>query len=401
MIASETGPLRGVRVIDLTIWIQGPLAGALLADLGADVIKVETADGGDFSRNLLVGSPSASRKDAAAMLFALCNRGKRAITLDLRRPAARPIFRRLVEQADVLVTNLHPDTLERFEVDEASIRRMNPRIVYARAAGFGTAGPWARDPCQDTVGMAYSGFMYTASSSAEAPYYPPGSLSDVISGTTLAFGILAALMERTRTGEGQSVSASQLQAMMWVQLQNLASVATLGRAVPPFDRTAPANPVFNVYRCGDGAWLAVAVLLDKHWPVFCEAVGLERLREDERFASARRRSQNSGELVREVEGRLGAAGRDHWLERMRARGLWVAPVNRLEDLIDDPQVRANGYLARLEDGWIMPDMPFSLAGHRPSGRAAPAYGADTDEVLRQAGLSEEEILALRVDGAVF
>ncbi len=402
MSDSKTGPLSGVQVIDLTIWIQGPLSGALLADLGADVIKVETADGGDFSRNLLVTSPAAGGSvDAASMLWALCNRNKRAITLDLHKEAARPIFRRLVEQADVLVTNLHPDTLDRFEVDEASIRRLNPRIVYARAAGFGQDGPWARDPCQDTVGMAYSGFMYTSSSSNDVPYYPPGSLSDVISGTTLAFGILAALMERTRTGEGQSVSASQLQSMMWIQLQNLATVATLGRPVKAFDRTGPRNPVFNVFPCGDGTWIAIAVLLDKHWPVFCEAVGLEHLCKDAHFADAKSRRENAAELVRLVETRLATAPRGHWVEQIRARGLWVAPVNRLEDLVDDEQVRANGYLTELDDGWVMPNMPFTLKGYEPGRRAAPGYGADTETVLKEIGLSDEEILALRIDGAIF
>src|SRR3712207_5154911 len=148
------GPLAGVRVIDLTIWVQGPIGAALLADLGADVIKVEKAGGGDFSRGLAqLFGVDLRRPDAPNLLWALCNRNKRAIALDLRHPSAGPVFRRLLECADVFLTNLHPSSLAEFGADEASVRAANPRIVYARAAGLGEAGPWADDPCQDTVGM--------------------------------------------------------------------------------------------------------------------------------------------------------------------------------------------------------------------------------------------------------
>ena len=396
------GPLSGVRVIDLTIWVQGPIGATLLADLGADVIKVEKAGGGDFSRALTsLFGVDLRRPDSPNLLWALCNRNKRAITLDLHHEAARPVFRRLLEGADVLLTNLHPASLAAFEADEASVREVNRRIVYARAAGLGETGPWADDPCQDTVGMAYGGFMFTCANSADTPYYPPGAMSDVLSGTMLAFGVLAALRERDRSGEGQYVSTSQLQSLMWLQSLNVGVAANLRESFAVQDRQAPANALVNTYRCGDGRWIALGVILAGPWADFCDAVGLNSLRDDERFASLRGRTRNAAELVQLLDAHFATAPAEHWLRLMRERGLWVSPVHHVEDLLDDEQVRANGYVMELEDGWRAPLMPFSLKGHSPARRPAPEYSSGTDEVLGEAGLSEEEIITLKAQGAVW
>jgi crotonobetainyl-CoA:carnitine CoA-transferase CaiB-like acyl-CoA transferase len=399
---AATGPLAGVRVIDLSIWVQGPIAATLLADLGADVIKVENANGGDFSRNIVgLCGVDLRREGLPNLLWATCNRNKRTVSLDLHKESALPVFSTLVQGADVFVTNLHPGSLVELHADEAAIRLMNPRIVYARAAGLGDTGPRANDPCQDTVGMAYGGFMMTCGNEQGTPYYPPGAMNDVLSGSMLGMGILAALRQRDQTGEGQYVCSSQLQSIMWMQSLNFGVAANLGESFGISDREQPGSPLVNTYCCGDGRWIALGLILSTHWPVFCEAVGLQHLASDERFESFGNMLRNAVPLRGLLDEHFATAPAAHWLDRMRARGLWVSPVNSIADLVDDDQVRANGYVATLDDGWRAAAMPFSLRGHQPDTRQSPEYGAHTEEILREAGLDDEAILALRLDGAVW
>lgn len=397
-----TGPLAGIRVIDLSIWVQGPMAATLLADMGADVVKVERAGGGDFSRSVAsLFGVDVRRDDASNLLWALCNRNKRAMTLDLHRAKARPVFRRLLQGADVLLTNLHPRTLAAFEADEERVRAANPRIVYARALGLGELGPRAGDPCHDTLGMAYGGFLFTSAAAPEMPQYPPGALSDVLSGTMLAFGVMAALRERDRTGAGQSVSTSQLQSLLWLQSLNLGVAANLGERFEIHDRRCPSNPLANSYRCGDARWLALGLILEEQWSVFCQTAGLGALSADHRFGSLADRARHASALVDLLDHHFATRPRDEWLVLLRAADLWVSPVNHVEDLVTDSQVTENGYLTRDSGGLHSAGMPFTLSGYRPPACPAPAYGADTDAVLTEAGYSEEEVLALRMGGLVW
>jgi crotonobetainyl-CoA:carnitine CoA-transferase CaiB-like acyl-CoA transferase len=292
--------------------------------------------------------------------------------------------------------------LRTFNATEADLRAINPRLVYARGAGLGDRGPRADDPCQDTVGMAYGGFMWTSANSASEPYYPPGAMADVLSGTTLAFGVLAALRERDRTGEGQYVSSSQLQSLMWMQYLNVGVAANFNESFLGTDRMSPGSAMVNMYICADGRWVALGLILDSHWAPFCHAVGLAHLLDDERFAEMWPRINNAVPLARILEGHFLQRPSSHWLEKLRAAGLWVSPVNSVADLAaGDEQVEANGYLSTFDDGRRMPSGPFSLAGHRTGTAAAPDFSANTDEILGDLGLSEAEVDALRVDGAVW
>lgn len=396
------GPLADIRVIDLTMWVQGPMASTLLADLGADVIKVEKAGVGDFARNLQsVFGVDLRRGDEPNLLWTICNRNKRGLALDLRDPRARPVFETLVREADVLVTNLMAGPLAEFGADEASVRAINPRIVYARAAGFGEFGPWADDPCQDTVGMAYAGFLFTCSPDGVTPYYPPGAMSDVISGTMMAFGVLAALRERDRTDEGQYVSTSQLQALLWVQSLNFGAVANLGTPFEFSSRTAPPNPMFNTYLCGDGRWLALGMAVPAMWPAMCEAIERPDLASDRRFAGMDARRSNSAECTRILDAHFLTGTAERWLTALRARGLWVAPINRIEDLPADPQVAANNLVITLADGSKAARMPFTLRGHEPGLGRAPEHGEHSDAVLSDIGFEGEAVLELRAAGVVW
>jgi crotonobetainyl-CoA:carnitine CoA-transferase CaiB-like acyl-CoA transferase len=226
-------------------------------------------------------------------------------------------------------------------------------------------------------------------------------MSDVLSGTMMAFGVLAALRERDRTGEGPYVATSQLQTLLWMQSLNIGAVANLGQGFAFSDRVTPPNPMFNTYRCGDGRWLALGMAVPAMWPAMCQAIGREDLATDPRFADVDRRRTHAAEAVRLLDAHFLTAPAGHWLDRLRARELWVAPINRLEDLIDDPQVAANGYLLEIDGGDIAARMPFTVRGHEPGRAAAPEHGADSDAVLAELGFSGEEVASLREAGVVW
>lgn len=404
MAATTPPPLAGIRVIDLTIWIQGPVATTLMADLGADVIKIEKAGSGDFTRHISTAFGVLMKQpNGENMLWSLYNRNKRGLALDLHRPESRPVFERLVKSADVLVTNLMAPALRSMGADEESVRAMNPDIIYARGTGLGETGPLAEEPCMDTLGFAYSGAMFTVSADEGQPHYPPGALADMLSGATLAMGVLAELVARRGGAPAAPVASSQLNAMLWLQTINIGAITNLGTPIPPVHRSRPAYATFNTYACGDGRWLAlgISVAQEDQWPVLCEALGRPSLAEDPRFKTVDGQKEHAAELTVILEELFAAQPLDYWLSRLRPHGIWASPVNRLEDLPTDPQVVANNYVREDTSGTKFVPPPFVIGDYVPPAVAAPAHGAHTDEILGELGLSDEEISALRVSGAVW
>ena len=392
-------PLQGIRVIDLTIWVQGPLASMMLADLGAEVIKVEKPGQGDFARGatLMFGQPQ-KLPDGRSLMFEIANRNKKAISVDLHRPEGQAVFHRLVEHADVLVTNLHPATLREFRVDREMLLAINPQLIYAHATGFGPQGPHAEDPCQDTVGMARSGFMFNTPTPEGTPVYPTGALSDILSGTMLGFGVLAALLARERLGVSQAVWSSQLSAMMWMQYYNVAQYTNLGADFEPYDRTTVANPLMNLYRCADGQWIACGMAVaQRFWPEFCAVMGLAEIEHNPLFLSDKRRAANRGELIPILDAAFATQPRAHWEQIFREKGFWFSVVNHVSDLPQDLQVQANNYIVELDSGLKTVAFPFALEKTPvPLTHGAPDFSQHTDEILQQVcGYSEEEILALK------
>jgi formyl-CoA transferase len=276
--------------------------------------------------------------------------------------------------------------LKKLKADEASVHAVNPNLIYARAAGLGDRGPRANDHCQDMTGMAYAGLLFTYSGRDDVPFAPPGAMNDVLTGTMVAFGTLAAILERQRTGKGQVVSGSLVQTSLWAQLLNFGSVANTTQRMVAYDRDRPRSALVNQYRCADGRWIAVAGILPRYWPLFCEAVGAQHLIADERFADFEAMVRNSAALVPLLDAHFVTASSEHWLKRMLARGLWAGPVNHLEDLADDPQIQANQYLTTLDDGTRTVAMPFTLHGYHPGTKPGPALGADDEGVLRELGV---------------
>jgi crotonobetainyl-CoA:carnitine CoA-transferase CaiB-like acyl-CoA transferase len=392
-------PLDGIRVLDLTIWVQGPLASMMLADLGAEVIKIEKPGQGDFSRGAvsMFGQPQKFA-DGRSLMFEIANRNKKAIAIDLRQPEGQQVFYRLVEHADVMVTNLHPNTLREFRVDREMLLAIKPNLIYAHATGFGPQGPHAEDPCQDTVGMARSGFMFSTPTVDGAPTYPPGALSDILSGTMLGFGVLAALLARERTGVAQAVWSSQLSAMMWLQYYNIAQVANMGADFAPFDRTTVANPLMNLYRCADGQWIACGMAVaQRFWPAFCAVMGVPELEHDPRFATDKQRAANRTALIASLDQAFATQPRVHWERLFREKEFWFSVVHKTGDLAADPQVLANRSRIELDSGLTTAAFPFALEKTPvPKTHGAPTFGQHTDEILQDVcGYTVEEILALK------
>ena len=256
------GPLQGIRVIDLTIWMSGAIASMLLGDLGADVIKVEGPSGDPVRRYVPIGQTgSADTPGGVNYAYAQCNRNKRQVTLDLRDPAGRERLYELVQDADVFITSMQAETLVALGADEDSIKSVNPAVVYARAGGLGAAGPRANDRCQDMLGMAYAGLLFTASPEPDEPFAPPGATNDVLTGTMTAFGVLAALLQRQQSGTGETVHTSLLQTALWTQLIQFGTVANAPQLLlPAKSRRNPRSPGVNQYKCSDGRWIAVAAV---------------------------------------------------------------------------------------------------------------------------------------------
>src|ERR1700757_3455072 len=390
------GPLDGIRVIDLTVWMSGAIGAMLLGDLGADVIKVEGPTGDPVRRYVPIGATqSATAPGGINYAYALCNRNKRQIRLDLRDPADRDRLYDLVRDADVFITSMQADTLASLGADEESIKSVNPAIVYAKAGGLGHAGPRANDRCQDMLGMAYAGLVFTASPEQDEPFAPPGATNDVLTGTMTAFGVLAALMQRQQSGTGETVHTSLLHTALWTQLIQLGTVANAPQLLlPARSRREPRSPGVNQYRCSDGRWIAVAAVTADAWARLVEALDLTFTEPGEEDLLSYAGVLTHAARVREILDRTFAVQPvSYWLDRLETAGIWCTPVNALTEIIDDEQVEANGYISTLDDGLRTVAMPFTLAGYQPPARAARRLGEDTDAVLGDRDGSVQEKLS--------
>lgn len=395
----DPAPLAGVRVVEMSMYVQGPVCGLTLASLGADVVKIEQVGQEDVMRGFssLFGVTLDDR--GKEWIYASLNRNKRSLALDVTSEAGRPVFERLIEQADVFISNMRESALAKHGADPETLHRINPRLVYARGAGFGIRGPLADDPCQDTVGMAYGGFM-DATANGDTPNYPPGSMSDVLTGTTMASGVMAGLVKRGITGKGCVVGTSQVQSLLWLQLQGVGLAATTGQRMERFAPDATTNPLFTVYPTSNG-WLAIACLRADHWRALAAAVGLDWMLEDARFARFGDLIRNRDEFRPLFTEHLSTNTTDHWWQLLRQAGIWSSPVRRLEELATDEHVLANEYLVTYDDGFVGPPAPFEIDGFRGARGLAAEYSEHTDEILAELGYSEDEIVMLRADSAIW
>lgn len=395
-------PLEGIRVIDWTIWQQGPVASMMLADLGAEVIKIEENVGGDPGRGVL----SASGIDLTKMAnfyFEAHNRGKRSITLDLRQPEAHEIVHKLVAQSDVFVQNFRPGAAKRMKLDYETLKEHNEKLIYASGSGFGQKGPDAERPCMDYLGLARSGIMRATGDPEGPPLAIQGAIADQMGGTMLATGIITALLHRERFGEGQEVDVSLMGAMSWLQGLSVASRLMLGTQMPSVARERAFNPMWNHYRCSDDKWIAFAMAqADRWWADFARALGREDLIEDERFETMMKRAGNAQALIEIFDEIFATKPRAEWMKLLDEGGDFIFTIlNSVNDLVDDPQMHANGLIADVTHPTIgdlkMLNIPIGLSKSpaKISG-TAPEFGQHTEEILtEELGYTWDEIGELR------
>jgi crotonobetainyl-CoA:carnitine CoA-transferase CaiB-like acyl-CoA transferase len=387
---ARTGALSGLRVIDCTHLIAGAYCAMLLADLGADVIKIEPI-GGEAGR----GASAAPFQP-----FDFMNRNKRAIALDLRRPEAAEVVRRLVRDADVFIENFRPGAFERLGLGYAELKAINPGLIYASVSGFGHSGPYKDRGGFDLVAQAMSGIMsFTGPLGAAAPVAAGVPLSDLNAGCFAALGVLAALNHRRETGQGQKVEAALLESALGFAVWETGLYHTTGEvAVPRGTRHRLAAP-YEALRTADGH-MVVGVTNQGLWKRFCRAIGDGALAADPRFASPADRVTHRDALQAAIEARLAGATTAHWTERLLAEGVPCGPVNTIAEAVADPQVQARGLIAEVE-GRRFTRAPVTLSETPVALRRGPAkVGQHTREVLAAAGYEASDIEALARDGVV-
>jgi crotonobetainyl-CoA:carnitine CoA-transferase CaiB-like acyl-CoA transferase len=391
------GALAGLKVLDLTQVLMGPFCTQILADHGAEVIKVEGPEG-DTTRE--VPMMAAPREGA---MFLNLNRGKRGLALDLKKPAARAALLRLAACADVFIHSMRADAISRLGLTYADVSAASPRIVYANVYGFSRRGPYAPNAAYDDIIQAISGMAGIQARMQGTPGYSGTLVADKVSGLTVLYAVLMALLHRARTGEGQEIEVGMFETMANFVLTDHINGALFDppRGPPVYPRAA--SPERRPYRTKDG-WIAALVYTDKQWRAFLDLAGHPPWSADPRFATFKGRSQHVDECYGHVAATLITRGTAEWLAGFARAGIPAAPVNDTQDLLRDPHLAATGFFmerATRHGTMRFPGMPAWFS--RTPGRVeepAPAHGQDGRAVLAQAGFSEAEISSLAAEGAL-
>jgi crotonobetainyl-CoA:carnitine CoA-transferase CaiB-like acyl-CoA transferase len=397
--------LDGVRVVELASYVFVPAAGAILADWGADVIKIEHPDRPDPQRNLVIADMSIGGEPFEP-LMQQTNRGKRSVGLDIGTADGHKILRKLVAGADVFLTNLLPASRERLRVDVDDIRAMNPSVIYVRGSGYGPAGEERNAPGFDgTTFWARGGAAdnLTPGGAAEPTPMRP-ALGDLPGATTVAGAIMAGLFHRERSGETPVVDVSLLNVAVWGNSPAIIAAAQRGGPIDKTLREDNANPASLAYRTQDDRFIKLSLFQsDRYFDRLCACIGVPELAADERFADSTARAANRRECTAALDAVFGRLTLAEVIERLAdLSGPWSV-VQTCHEVSQDPQVRANGYLTEIDapgGPMTVAASPWQFGETRYPLRAAPGHGADTDEVLLELGLDYDEILRCKLSGAV-
>ncbi len=403
------GPLAGIKVLEVAQWWFVPAAGAVLADWGATVVKIEHPVRGDAQRGLAAAGFSMSIGGVDFMMQQ-SNRGKRSVALDIGVAEGRAVLMDMARDCDVFLTNFLPGARARLRIDVDDIRAVNARVVYVRGSGQGPLGPDRDRGGYDATAFWSRGGVCSALTPphAEVPTMQRPAFGDSIGAMTVAGGVAAALLQRERTGVAPVVDVSLLGTAMWVMAPDIVASKLLetGKGgIPSFTRGTAPNPLANSYKTKDGRWLLLMMLQpDRYWAGFCAAVERPDLLADARYADGTQRFQNRETLVADLDAMFAAEPLAAWRARLdRQEGPW-APMQTALELNDDPQAIANGYTRPVDGGdkgsFALVASPVQFDGNSPPLSPSPEMGQHTEEVLLEMGLSWDQLAALKKTGAI-
>jgi CoA:oxalate CoA-transferase len=396
-----SGPLEGVRILDLTWVLAGPFASMVLCDLGADVIKVERPPIGDVARM------TAPLVNGESCYFLSINRGKRSVAIDLKNDAGRDLFLRLVERVDVVMENFTPGTMEALGLSYDGLSRRNPRLIYAATSGFGQTGPDRLRPALDIIAQGMGGIMSITGEPGGPPVRPGTSLGDIAAGLFTAIGVLAALHERARSGRGQMIDVAMLDCQISILENAFARYFATGQVPEAIGTRHPVATPFQAFPTRDGyVVLALSWGVENQWELFCATIGRADLIDDPRFDTGPLRTEHHAELEPILIEAMKKRTTAEWVGEFDAIGLPCGPLNNIAQAAALPQVKAREMLVEVEHPRIgrftLPNTPVKLS-RTPGGVHGPSpdVGEHTDDVLRELlGLPDEEIARLRDAGAI-
>lgn len=393
------GPLTGIKVLDLTRVLAGPYATMLLADLGAEVIKIEQPETGDEARNF------GPFKNGFSLYFMSVNRGKRSVTLDLKTERGHAIFMDLLKRSDVLVENFRPGTMQKLGLDYETLRPLQPSLIYAACSGFGQTGPYATQGAYDMIIQGMGGIISITGEPEGPPVRVGTSISDITAALFTAIGILSALHHRTETGRGQFVDVAMLDSLVAVLENAVVRYFATGEAPKPLGARHPAITPFEAFASADGH-VIIALGNDTLWAKFCEYVGHPDLISDPRFQTNADRTENHGALFPILSRILSQRTTDDWIDALSGIGVPCGPINAMDKVVSHPQVAAREMIKqvahRITGEVAVPGVPIKLSETPGTVEApAPSLGEHTDEVLQELlGMDAAAVEALRRDGII-
>ena len=405
-----SGPLEGIRVIDLTRILAGPFSTMLMADMGADIIKVEQPGAGDPARGngpFLSPDGAESSEQQFSTYFMSINRGKRSIAIDLSKPKGREVLLKLAETADVLIENFRPGTMQKLGLDYEVVKVRNPRIVMCSVSGFGQSGPYAHRPALDVIVQGMGGMLSITGEPGRGPVRPGASIGDITSALFATIAIQSALLERHNSGEGQYIDISMLDCQVAIMENAFMRYFTLGQTPQRIGTRHPSSTPFQAFQTADGH-VVVAIMggSTDQWPLFCAAIDHVELIDDERYTTGWSRTQHYDELIPVIEEVMREKTTSEWVELLSDMGVPVGPVQDIAEVANDPQVNHREMFVELPHP-VLGQVKFTgnpiKMSRTPSGprRVPPQLGEQTSEVLTaDVGLSPEDVAELFNEGVV-
>ncbi len=390
--------LSGIKVVDLTRNLSGPYCTMLLADMGADVVKIETPTIGDDTRK------AAPFYNGESAYFMSVNRGKKSMTLNLKATEGKEILRKMIQRGDIFIENNRPGVMERLGFDYKTVAEINPGIIYASISGFGQSGPYKDKGAYDLVVQCLGGSMSITGNPGEEPVRVGYSIGDIAAGMFAIAGILGALHVRDKTGKGQYLDIAMLDSQVAILENAIVRYSTTGQIPQPLGTRHPSFTPFQLYMATDG-YFAVCVVNDKQFKTLCEVLDLEQLIDDASFISSAQRTKNNKELNDILEVKFKSKQKDKWMELLEKVGIPCGIVNNIRDVIESPQVKARNMIVEVEHpvaGKVkIAGNPIKATLTPPSVQGpAPTLGQDTENVLKEIGYAPEEINRLRTKGIV-